>query len=58
MVLEHWSTGGIMGVSCSGIVLLFLLGPVSTQSAVLAAASRAARKANKGTAGSCVVLCT
>lgn len=46
-----------LGVSCSGTVLLFLLVP--TQSAVLAAASRAARKcAGKGTAGSGVVMCT
>lgn len=48
-----------LGVSCSGTVLPFLLGPVPTQSAVLAAASGAARKcASKGTAGSGVVVCT
>lgn len=59
-LLELWRMGrGLGWVSCSGTLLLFLLGPVPTQSAVLAAASRAARKyTSKGTAGSGVVVCT
>lgn len=44
-------------MSCSGTLLLLL--PVPAQSAVLAAASRAAREcASKGTAGSGVMMCT
>lgn len=46
-------------MSLSGTVLLSLPGPLSTQSAVLAAASGAAgERASKGTAGSGVVLGT